>query len=92
MRVVTRWQTVQRSRTRLGPATSRSRSTCHTSASGVSFWERSVTFRSSFASSVRNSQSIVTAASTSSVSGRAAHFLTRAWTAEAPFRAIRPVA
>ena len=80
-----RWQVVQRSRTWLFSTTSFSTFTCHTSPPrGFSFCERSVTFVRTLASSVRNSHSIVAAASTSSVSGCDAHFLTRAWTAEAP--------
>ena len=91
VRVVIRWQVVQRSRTWHGSTTSFSELTCHTSpASGFSCWDRSVTFVSILVSLVSNSHSIVAAASTSSVLGSAAHFFSRAWTAEAPRWAIRP--
>ena len=66
----TRWQVVQRSRTWLVSTTSFSRFTCHTSAQEFLLLRAQRDFREQpCVSSVRNSQSIVAAASTSSVSG-----------------------
>ena len=65
-----RWQVVQRSRdlARLDDELLQVHLP-HVAARGFSRCDRSVTLRSTLASSVRNSQSIVTAASTSSVFG-----------------------